>query len=54
MGLHARIGWVQLQIEGSGLHQLLFLAGEFGEAIGKSIGDAKVHYATTRREYFLK
>ena len=34
---------VQLQIEGRGLDQLLFLAGEFGEAAGKGVGDEEFH-----------
>lgn len=40
---HARISWIQLQIKGGDLHGLLLFAGEFGEAVGKGVGDEKVH-----------
>ena len=34
---------VQLQVERCGFDQLLFLAGESGEAISKSVGDEEFH-----------
>lgn len=39
---HARVGRVQLQIEGGRLDGLLLVAGEPGEARGEGVGDAKV------------
>lgn len=38
-----RIRRIQLQIEGSGLRQLLLLAAEFGEAVGEGVGDEELH-----------
>lgn len=40
---HARIGRVHLEIKGRGLHGLLLVAGEAGEAFGKGVGDEEVH-----------
>ena len=39
----ARIGRIQLQVKSRGFHDLLFLASEFGLAVGEGIGDAEVH-----------
>ena len=43
MKLHTRTLRVHLQIKGRGLHGLLLLAGEFGEAIGEGIGNKEIH-----------
>ena len=43
MKLHARIGRVHLQIKGGGFDGPLLLTGEFGQAVGKSISNAKFH-----------
>jgi hypothetical protein len=43
MQLYSRVRGVQLQIEGRGLHCLLFLASEFGETVRKGVGYSKVH-----------
>jgi hypothetical protein len=43
MELHSRILRIQLKIKGCGFYKLLFLAGKFSQAIGKSIGDKEVH-----------
>jgi len=40
---HARIGRVQLEVEGGGLDGLLLLASQLGEAVGEGIGDAEIH-----------
>ena len=40
---HARIGRVELQVEGRRLDGLLLVAGQSGEAVGEGIGDAKFH-----------
>jgi len=37
---------IHLQIEGRGFDRLLFFAGQAGEAVGKRVGDPKVHGAT--------
>lgn len=43
MEAETRMGWVDLKIEYGCLHSLLFLGCEFGQAAGKSVGDAEVH-----------
>jgi hypothetical protein len=41
--LHAGIGRVHLQVKGRGLHGLLLVTGQSGEAVGKRVGDAEFH-----------
>src|ERR1700731_60937 len=40
---HSWVGGVQLEVEGSGFHSLLLVACQFGEAVGKGVGNTKVH-----------
>ena len=40
---HAGIGRVELQVERRRLDGLLLVAGQSGEAVGESVGDAKFH-----------
>ena len=40
---HARVGGVELEVEGGRLHRLLLLVGQLGQAVGEGIGDAEVH-----------
>jgi hypothetical protein len=41
--LHPRVGGVELEVEGRGLHGLLLFAGQLGEAVGEGVGDAELH-----------
>ena len=41
--LHPRIGRVQLQVEGGGLDNFLFVTGKPGEAVGKGVGNPEFH-----------
>jgi hypothetical protein len=41
--LHARMRRVQLKIERRRLYGLLLIAGEFGQAIRKSVGNPEFH-----------
>ena len=40
---HTRIGRIDLEIKGCGFDYLLFVTGEFGEAVGEGICDSKLH-----------
>lgn len=44
---HARIGWVDLQIERRHLDGLLSVASPASEAVDKRVGDAEVHYSAS-------
>ena len=46
---HARIGRVELEVEGRGLDGFLFLTSQPSETVGKGIGNAEVHCARDRR-----
>jgi len=41
--LQTRMSRIQLQIECRGLYGLLLIAGEFGEAVRKCVGNSKFH-----------
>ena len=43
MKIHARIGGIDLKVEGRGFNGFLLVAGEFGEAVGEGFGYAEVH-----------
>lgn len=40
---HTRMGRIDLEIKVCGFNCLLLVTGEFGEAVGESVGDAKIH-----------
>jgi hypothetical protein len=41
--LQTRMRWVQLEIERRSLDGLLFIAGQFGEAVRERVGNSKFH-----------
>jgi len=47
MKIHPQPDWVHLQIKDSGLHRLLFMASQLGQAIGKGIGDSELYVFAT-------
>ena len=40
---HARIGRIELQVEGCGFDGFLFLFRQTGKTVGESVGDEKIH-----------
>ena len=38
-----RLGRIYLKVESRGLHSLLLVTGQLGEAVSKCVGDAEVH-----------
>lgn len=42
MELEAGVGGIELEIEGGGFDELLFLVGEAGERVGESIGKEEI------------
>ena len=44
--LHARVRWIDLEIEGRGLGGLLLVAHQPGEARCKRVGDSELHHST--------
>ena len=43
MELQSRPGRIQLKVKGRGLHGILLVTGELGEAVGEGVGNAEVH-----------
>lgn len=53
MEIHTRIGRIQLQVKCRGLDGLLLFASQFGEAIGKCVGDTEIHISSLRQRLFI-